>query len=155
MVLALVSAGIAAGTVRGTSLDDTTELAGAQSGALTGTGSLSVSGVSYDFQADHCLITDTDFFATGSGSLDGKQFRIAASISSIELSFGVLDDRQEPAVGNFWLRSQSPPSWSQDQNGVTATVGLIDPLDPESTIYSGEFTAECDSSPSEIQSPAS
>lgn len=140
VVAALCSAAVAAASLNGGSAVDVASAATSRDQGPSGSGSLAVAGQLYSFEADHCVITESDFLATGSGEVDDQHFQITASISSVELTFGAGDD-QDP--DRHSLRSYEPPSWSKSQDGLEANVALTDPLDPDSPALASRLKVSC------------
>ena len=143
---ALVAAIVAAISIRGSAGIDPFDLTIAGTPESAGQGSLLVDGQTYQFTTDNCVITNDEFIAAGTGSNGGELFRIAASISSIELAFGTDDELSEPADGQLWLQSDQPPTWSASENAVTATVDLRNPLDPQSAGLPATLRLNCPAS---------
>ncbi len=113
-----------------------------------GNGSLAINGQVYDFSAEHCVVTEDNFIATGSGTIGTDSFRIAASISSVELTVGPQDADNPGEFGQdaLRLRSEEPPVWQSNDNNVSATVALVDPSRPESLIFNGQLQVNCPAS---------
>ncbi len=139
----LLAAIIAAVSIRGSAGIDTFDLTITGPADFSGQGSLVVDGTSYQFITDNCVITEDDFIAGGTGTNAGVPFRIAASISSIELAFGTNDELSEPAPGQLWLQSDQPPDWSSKQGVVRANVDLVNPLDPQSAAFPATLELIC------------
>ena len=110
-----------------------------------GSGSLAINGQVYDFSAEHCVITEDNFIATGSGTVGNDNFEIAASISSVELTVGSRDpdNPNQLSEGAVQLRSEEPPVWQSNENGVTAAVALVNPSSPESLVFNGQLRVSC------------
>ncbi len=140
---ALLAAMVAAISIRASAGIDTFDLTIAGAPESSGQGSLRVDGQTYQFSTDNCVITDDEFIAAGTGSNAGDPFRVAASISSIELAFGTDDELSEPAAGQLWLQSDQPPTWTSGENEITASVDLLNPLDPQSTAFPATLRLSC------------
>lgn len=110
-----------------------------------GDGTLTIAGSSYDFVADACAISDSGFVASGFGTNADEQFRITASISSINLALGTSQEFEQPDSDTLWLQSDEPPLWWTSGPVLFADVSLVDPRDPESTPLTGTLRLSCES----------
>ena len=146
LIGALLAAIVAAISIRGSAGIDPFDLTIAGTPESSGQGSLVVDGHTYQFTTDNCVITDDEFIAAGTGSNAGDPFRVAASISSIELAFGTDGELSEPAPGQLWLQSDQPPTWTASEKAVTATVDLRNPLDPQSAAFPAALELSCPTS---------
>lgn len=143
LVGALLAATIAAISIRGSAGIEPFELTIVGAPDSSGQGSLRVDGTTYRFTTDNCVITENEFIATGTGANTGDPFRIAASISSVELAFGANDELSEPAPGQLWLQSDQPPVWTADGQEVTADVDLRNPANPQSMALPATLQLVC------------
>ncbi len=146
LIGALLAATIAAISIRGSAGIDPFDLTIAGAPESAGQGTLLVNGQTYQFTTDDCVVTDDEFIAGGTGTNAGAPFRIAASISSIELAFGTNDELSEPVPGQLWLQSDQPPAWTSSETSVTATVDLRNPLDPQSAAFPATLKLICPAS---------
>lgn len=128
-----------------TAADPTVGIVGGQT---SGNGTLAIGGLTYSFETETCAIGETEFVMTGFGQLDDDHFRVRASIGSIDLALGTVQELERPSSESTWLNSVDPPIWGSDNNRVSASAHLVDPRDPDSPALPADLVLTCSSSTS-------
>ncbi|MEM7272743.1 MAG: hypothetical protein AAF547_06670 [Actinomycetota bacterium] len=122
---------------------------GLSSAGLTGdadaaaSATLDVDGVAYRFTPSTCTITEDDFLAAGSGTVDGESFWLAVSSDGINLAVGPETESELPADDQLWLVSVEEIRWLASDGTVTASVGLRDERDLEAERLQSRLSLTC------------
>ena len=99
------------------------------------TGSLEVAGIEYPFEPETCFVGNGTFVASGTGSMDGVDYRVSSSPSVVEIVFGTSEEAATPPPGSRWLTTIAVISWKESGTAVAADVQLFErdtPLGPSS-----------------------
>lgn len=107
------------------------------------TSHLDVNGVMYRFAPTTCTITDSDFLAAGSGTVDGEPFWISASADRVNLTLGEAIEVDRPADNELWMISIAEIAWEADDQTVAASAVMRDERDPNSRSYRGSLAIDC------------
>lgn len=107
------------------------------------TAMLQIDGVTYRFAPTTCTITDTDFLAAGTGTMEGVAFWISASGDRVNLAVGPESEGQRPSDDEVWLTNVEEVQWHSEPDKVTATALMGDQRLPGAEPTQGNLSIEC------------
>ncbi len=90
------------------------------------TGLIALDGVDYPFTPETCFVGNERFVASGAGSMDGEAYRVSASPSVVEITFGVAEEGAAVPEGSRWLSTVDVIDWTSAGQQVAATVELFE-----------------------------
>ena len=117
--------------------------AGLASSDRSDVGELEVGGVHYNFVATTCSVSESDFIAAGSGTIDGEPFWISASGDRVNLALGEDSEAERPADDKLWLISVNSVNWTNQDGAITASAIMRDERDPGSQVLRGTLSVAC------------
>ena len=135
LLAAVIAIGVLASGIAGSAL--TSESAVARSGRL------SVGGVTYRFAPTTCTITDEDFVAAGSGTIDDQTFWVSATADGVDLEVGPESEIEVPAEDQLWLRSVDEITWTASGGEIEASTLMRDERRNRSDSMPGALTVTC------------
>jgi len=104
---------------------------------------LDVDGVSYQFAPSTCSVSDTDFVAAGTGTIDGEPFWISASGDRVNLALGEETEAERPEDDKLWLISIDDVNWRNSDGAITATAVMRDERDTNAESVRGTLSVRC------------
>ena len=110
----------------------------------SGSGILTVDGLSYPFTPTTCFISEEDFVAAGPGFVDTDQFWVSASSVSLDLAVGTEGELDQPTDDQVWLISNANVDWHATGRTVVAEAPMSDRRSPDSPTVVGTLELRCD-----------
>lgn len=117
--------------------------AGLASSESEQTAALDVDGVRYSFAPSTCSVSESDFIAAGTGTVDGEPFWVSASGDRLNLALGEDDEAERPEDDKLWLVSVEDVRWRNTDGSITASAIMRDERDTNSEIVVGTLSVEC------------
>lgn len=109
----------------------------------TDIGTLTIGDMTYAFRPETCFVGENSFVGSGTGAIDGVPYRVAASPSVVEITFGVVEEGASVPPGARWLQTNDVVQWDRHDSEVVADVELFERSAPERSAIAGTVWLSC------------